>query len=118
MNEMIEALQTIRAPVHTGEYHLHDMVRHALAEHGLHPAHEVKLGPRMRIDFKCGSVGIEVKKGRPQPGRLLGQIRRYLACEQLDALIIVSERCTQVPKQVNGKPVRIVSLYKLWGISL
>ena len=39
----------------------------ALAAAGLEARHEVSLGSGCRIDFVCGGVGIEVKKGRVAP---------------------------------------------------
>lgn len=118
MEEILQALHRLRVPVGQGEQDIHSLVLNALLEKGLTVEHEVRLGPRKRIDFMCGSVGIEVKRGRPTPARLLPQIEKYLACEHLSALILVVERTACVPGAIYGKPVRIVSLNKLWGISL
>lgn len=118
MDEIIDALRTLRVPVAQAENGIHAMVFEALLSHGMNPKHEVILGPRKRIDFLCGSVGIEIKRGKPSPSRLLAQIEKYLASDALSALILVTERHTDLPRLVLGKPVKVLSLNALWGISL
>ena len=115
---VLQALGTIRAPIQTDEYDLHALVAQALFAAGLPCAHEVSLGPRCRIDFTCGSVGIEVKRGKPERARLLAQLQRYAACTQLSALVLVSERAVSLPRQLGGKPLHALCLNRLWGISL
>ena len=94
------------------------LVAHALRSAGIEAQHEVHLAPRCRIDFLVGSVGIEVKKKRPDRARLIAQLTRYAACEQIDALIVVAPRGVSLPKSIGRKPVRLVALERLWGISL
>lgn len=118
MDKVYEALLTIRAPIQQGEYDLHRLVMDALEGHGIPCDHEVKLAPRCRIDLKCGRVGIEIKRGKPVRGRLLEQLDRYARCEQIDSLILVVERSVDLPKTMNGKPVKCVCLNRLWGIAL
>ena len=93
-------------------------VAEALTEAGLAYEHEFRLGPRNRIDFRVGRVGIEVKKGRPATSLLTGQLRRYLESDALDAVIVVTQRVTRVPDTLCGKPVVLVSLNRLWGVAL
>ena len=71
-----------------------------------------------RIDFLTGSVGIEVKKSRPERARLLRQVDKYLACAEVDALIVVSQRAMSLPAACRGKPVILFTLNRLWGVSL
>ncbi len=118
MDEIITALNTLRVPVGQGEMDIHSLVDACLKAHGLEPRHEVVLGPRKRIDFMCGTVGIEIKRGRPTRRILLPQVEKYLQSQELSALVLVVERTADLPKTIAGKPVRIVSLNKLWGISL
>ena len=74
--------------------------------------------PACRIDFLAEGVGIEVKKGRPVRATVLKQVARYLACEQVDALILVSEKEIRLPATVGGKPVKTLSLSRFWGVAL
>lgn len=118
MNEIYEALQTLRAPLQQGEYDLHRLVMDALEDKGITPEHEVPLAPRCRIDLMCGSVGIEIKRGKPQRGKLVEQLTRYARCDRVQGLILVAERSVDLPRSICGKPLRVVCLNRLWGIAL
>ena len=118
MEQIIEALQTLRAPIQQGEYDLHRLVMDALAERGIPCEHEVSLAPRCRIDLMCSSVGIEIKRGKPQRARLLEQLARYARCEQVRGMILVAERSVDLPGSICGKPVKVICLNRLWGIAL
>lgn len=115
---IVAALASVRTPAQPEEYDIHAAVARALAAAGLAFEHEYRLGPRCRIDFRVGRVGIEVKKGRPPASRLAKQLRRYLASDALDGVIVVTQRATAVPKEICGKPVVLVSLNRLWGVAL
>ncbi len=115
---VISALAAVRVPAQPEEYDIHAAVAEALAGAGLEYAHEYKLGPRRRIDFRVGRVGIEVKKGRPATSQLTEQLRRYLESDDLDAVIVVTQRATALPGTICGKPVLLVSLNRLWGVAL
>ena len=118
MERIIDAISTLRAPLQQGEYDLHRLVMDALAAAGIPFAHEVKLGPRCRIDLMCGGVGIEIKRGTVDKARLTNQLRRYADCEQIESLILVTEKTVALPRTIHGKPVRLVCLNRLWGIAL
>ena len=118
MDAVYEALTALRAPLQQGEYDLHRLVMEALTAAGIPYAHEVTLAPRCRIDLMCGRVGIEIKRGKPEPKRILQQLARYAACEGVDGLILVAERTVAVPHTLGGKPVRVICLNRLWGIAL
>lgn len=115
---IIAALSAVRMPAQPEEYDIHRAVADALDAAGLPYEHEYKLGLRRRIDFRVGTIGIEVKKGRPASSELTGQLRRYLESDALDAVIVVTQRVTALPRTINGKPVRLVSLNRLWGVAL
>ena len=118
MERIIEAISALRAPLQQGEYDLHRLVMDALDAASLPWEHEVKLGPRCRIDLMCGKVGIEIKRGKVEKARILEQLRRYAECEQVQGLILVTEKTVPVPHSINGKPVRLICLNRLWGIAL
>ena len=118
MEQIINAISTLRAPLQQGEYDLHRLVMDALTAAGIPCAHEVKLGPRCRIDLMCNGVGIEIKRGAVDKARLLNQLRRYAACEAIEGLILVTEKTVPTPRAIHGKPVRLICLNRLWGIAL
>ena len=112
------ALSAVRMPAQPEEYDIHAAIARALDDAGLPYEHEYRLGPRRRIDFRVGRIGIEVKKGRPVTSRLTEQLRRYLESDDLDAVIVVTQRVASLPRTIGGKPVALVSLNRLWGIAL
>ena len=118
MRRVADALAAVRMPAQPEEYDIHAAVADALSAAGLAFIHEYRLGPRNRIDFLVGRVGIEVKKGRPATSDLTRQLRRYLAADALDGLIVVTQRVTAVPGVICAKPVILVSLNRVWGLAL
>ena len=118
MERIEAALKTLRAPLSQGEYDLHQLVARALDEAGIAYVHEAPLGKGRRIDFLAGTIGIEVKRGRPAPGLLKKQLTGYLQSQQVTALFLVTERTANIPAILEGKPVKLISLNRLWGIAL
>lgn len=118
LERVISALSALRVPLQRGEYDLHLLAEGALTAAGLPYAHEVKLGPRCRIDLMSGGVGIEMKRGKPNRAVLLRQLSRYAACEPVEALVAVCERNVDLPDTLMGKPLRLICLNRLWGIAL
>lgn len=118
MNQVMDALTNIRAPLSVSEYDLHALVAEALQNAGLEFLHEAPLLPRCRIDFLCGQTGIELKRGRPNASSLRKQLERYLKSDRLTGIVVVSERAAALPDRLLGKPVLQLSLQKLWGIAL
>ena len=116
--EILRALSTLRASAMPGEYDLHRLVAEALKAAGLPCIHEYRLAPRRRIDFFVGGVGVEIKKGRPNARELLKQVERYLACDELREIIVVTQKDTPLPARVLGKRVTCISLNRLWGVAL
>ena len=113
-----DALLTIRCGAVCSEERLHELTACALAEAGMDARHEVRLAPRCRIDFRVGNVGIEIKKNKPDRTKLIAQLERYAACEQVGALLVVTPRGVRLPKSIHGKQVSMLALESLWGISL
>ena len=118
MKAIIEALAPLRTPAIPGEYDIHAQIASALQKAGIDHCHEYRLGPRRRIDFRAGRVGIEVKKGRPATAELTRQLRRYLESDELDGMIVVTQRVVNLPATLCGKPVYVLSLNRLWGVAL
>ena len=118
INLLLSALATVRMPAQPGEYDIHAAVAHALSAGGLCAQHEARLGPRCRLDFLWGAIAIEVKKGRPDGRALTRQIERYLAFEQVSAIVVVTQGRVKLPDRCCGKPVYWVCLNQNWGVAL
>jgi SWI/SNF-related matrix-associated actin-dependent regulator of chromatin subfamily A-like protein 1 len=117
LDKVVAAIENLRAPVAQGEYDLHTQVREALAFAGLECRHEVIIAPRCRIDFLCGGIGVEIKRGKPSESILRAQLVRYAASGLLTAIVLIVERTASVPTELSGIPVRLISLNKLWGVT-
>ena len=118
IERIVHAIAAVRMPARPEEYDIHAEIARALEAAGIAYEHEYRLGPRRRIDFRGGRIGIEVKKGRPVSAQLRAQLARYLESDALDAVIVVTQRVTRLPERIDGKPVYIISLNRLWGVAL
>lgn len=118
IEKICAALSALRIPAAPEERALHGMIAAALAGADIAAKHEAVIAPRCRIDFLAGSVGIEVKRGRPAAARLKAQAERYLASPQLSALILVTTGAAPLPDRIFGKPVVVFGLNRLWGVAL
>ena len=49
---------------------------------------------------------------------LLKQVERYLACDELKEIVVVTQKDTPLPARVLGKRVTCISLNRLWGVAL
>jgi len=119
MDEIVKALNSLRIPLVVDEFELQALVGGALEKHGIGYTKEARLAPRCRVDFLCeGGVAVEVKRGKPQKARLMEQLKRYAALEAVNSVILVVERTAELPKEVCGKPCRVVALNRLWGVAV
>ena len=115
---IVQAIETVRCGASCTEEELHEQVARALAACGIEPEHEVRLAPRCRIDFMCGDVGVEIKKNKPDRAKLILQLTRYAACDRVRVLVVAAPRGVRLPDRISGKPIIMVALERLWGISL
>ena len=115
---IIAALRELRSPFALYEQDIHQAVARRLTDAGLPFLHEKPLAPVCRIDFWCGGVGIEIKKGKPRPAALLEQLRRYAVSDEIAALVVLTQRSVRLPASVCGKPLVQITLNQLWGVAL
>lgn len=115
---VLDALEVLRSPFVLYESDLHAEVGKRLRDAGLPCEHEVRIGKGCRIDYMVGGVGIEIKKGKPSSAELMRQLSRYAACEGVEALVVLTQRSIRLPDRVGGKPLRQLSLNRLWGVAL
>ncbi len=115
---VLEALREIRLPYAMYEMDIHGHVREALKARNIPFSHEAKLSKGCRIDYLAGGVGIEIKKGKPDPIQLFRQLERYLSHDALESIVVVSWHSVQIPAEINGKRAEMIVLSQLWGVSL
>lgn len=118
IDELVRILKKLRIPYTADEYGIHERIAAVLDGHELQYTHEAVIGSRCRIDFLCGGIGIEVKRGKPDRKRVLAQCSRYAACEAVRGIILVIDTAVKLPSSVNGKPLTVIGLNSLWGIAL
>jgi len=95
------------------EAELQQGVAAALAERGIDAQPEARISARDRLDFLCGTVGIETKiKG--SAADLLRQCQRYLRSDALSGLVVVASelRLSGFPPTLVGKPVEVVTVMR------
>ena len=112
------ALRELRSPFALYESDIHGWVAEQLTLSGLEYRHEAVIGKGCRIDFLVDGIGIEIKKGKPNPKTVQAQLTRYAACGEVTALIVLSHRSLPLPERILGKPVKVIPLSQLWGIAL
>lgn len=96
----------------TSEEDLQRGIGEALTGAGIEHEREVRLTARDRIDFMVEAIGVEVKIGGGISA-LTRQLLRYAQVERVAELVVVSTRLQlslQVPRDLNGKPVSVVTI--------
>lgn len=116
----VNALRSIRSSfIRDEKAELHQIIADSLNTYGIAYQHEYKLGSHCRIDFMTSDgVGIEAKKGKPNSRSLQKQLERYAAFDVIRCIILIIETSIDLPLTINNKPLKVVSLYKQWGIAL
>jgi len=112
------ALRVLLVPATPGEYDLHALISCALDNANLSYVHEAKIEKGCRADFMVGNICVEVKKSKPDKNTLLKQVTRYLSADAVHGILIVMQKSVPLPPVIMNKPVRVLSLDKLWGVSL
>lgn len=112
------ALRVLLVPATPGEYDLHAFISCALDNADLSYIHEAKIEKGCRADFMVGNICVEVKKSKPAKNTLLKQVARYLSADAVCGILVVTQKSVSLPSVIMNKPVRVLSLDKLWGVSL
>ena len=112
------ALRVLFVPAAPGEYDLHALISCALEKANLSYVHEAKINKGCRADFMVGKICVEVKKSKPVKSTLLKQVTRYLSSEEVHGMLVVTQKNVSLPDVIMNKPVRVLPLDKLWGVSL
>lgn len=93
------------------EAELQESIAQVLEQEAIRFAREVRINPRERLDFLCGSTAVEVKI-RGSLSDLTRQVHGYLADDRIDELLVVTSRSRlcDLPLEIRGKPVRALCL--------
>ena len=118
LRRVMGALEPLRIGAAMEEAELHEQAARAFEAAGLAALHEARIGLHCRIDFLVGSIGVEIKKNRPQRTPLIQQLTRYASCPQVEQLLVLAPRGVNLPEKISGKKVTMMGLERLWGISL
>jgi hypothetical protein len=112
LNRVTDVLSRTRFLI-DDEKRLQASIADALTSAGLSFEREVRLSPRDVIDYVSDRVGIEAKvKGSKRA--ILRQVQRYAGSDRLDAIVVITAVALGLPDQINGKPVRMVSIGRAW----
>lgn len=120
MDRVVEVLESLRLGASPSEYWVQGEIARVLEVAGLRYLKEYRLGPGARVDFlvEDGTV-IEVKRGKPDSGKLAAQVDRYCSFAMVTGLVIVvTASVFDVPSEAHGKRVAYVALNRLWGVSV
>lgn len=80
---------------------------------GLDFSAEYRLDPASIIDFKIGSIGVEVKiKGTAKD--IYRQCARYCTHESISQLVLLTNKIIALPPTINGKPTLVFNLGRAW----
>ena len=90
-----------------------NQVANVFDEAGIIYEREHRLDRKNRIDFLAGSTGIEVKIKGAKRG-IYRQIKRYCDFDQISEIILLTGVAVGMPKQINSRPIRVVSLGAAW----
>ena len=118
VNAVMDAVSAIRVTGVLPENDIHRLVERAFIENGLDCAHEFKLGRGRRVDFMVNRTAVEIKQGTPAASAVRKQIAGYLESDEVDDLVVITRRNLRLPTSIGGKQVFVLSLDRLWGISL
>lgn len=110
IDDILDALQDA-TPQFITEDDLQAEIARVLREAGIPASREVRLSDgRSRIDLLADRVGIEVKikaGSRASTGDVARQLQRYAKCDEIDALVLVTNSYThlQLPSEIAQTPI-------------
>ena len=117
--DIIEAVSRLRITKRNlEEKEIQNLVEKALQETNIDFEKEKNLAPRNRVDLFIDGIVVEIKKRRPPRTQVINQLTRYASLPAVREVVLILERYMDLPEEINGKPVSVVSLNKLWGMAL
>lgn len=113
MDELVALIRSYQIPFGT-EAAMQSAIERILKEAGLKFQREHVFGPRDRIDFLIGRIGLECKVDMSK-ARVASQLLRYAERPEIDALLLVTSRHTHTFAQteLGGKPFKVIRVINL-----
>ena len=118
VNAIINAVCGIRVASILPEYDIHRLVQQALDNSKIAYRHEAALEKGKRADFLVNRTAIEIKQGKPSKSLVQKQIAGYLQSDLIDDIVVITRRSLRLPAKIGAKQVFVLSLDRLWGVSL
>jgi hypothetical protein len=100
------------------EMEIHAALAAALESTGIQVRREFLFAPGCRADLWVKGIVIEAKRSRPPKQQIQAQIERYSQVAAVRGIFVVLEHSVPLPRESNHKPVRVMSLNALWGVSI
>lgn len=117
--DLLVAVVLSRRLDYADEYDLQDAISEVLDDAGIAHEREVRLDDASRLDFLIDQrVALEVKRGEvSSASSVLEQVERYIGYEEIEGVLLVSDRVSHVlPEVIDGKPVRVAHLAHLAAV--
>ena len=112
MEEIYNLLKRQRFQLHN-EKALQSDIEQVLITNKMAYAREYRFSNESIIDFMIGRTGIEVKISSSAKV-IFRQIERYLAFDEIDNLLLVTNKIIHLPKTINNKSVLILNIGTAW----
>ena len=97
------------------EDHLKEQMAVILTLNGISYKKEHILDPKNIVDFFSDGIGIEAKiKTTETAKKIYKQCVRYCEFDEIEKLILVTNKALGFPKEINGKPCYVINLGKSW----
>lgn len=110
LDEIVAFLRTTPVRCST-ERQAQDDLQAALEAARIAFSREYRLSASDRPDFMVGGIAIELKARRQvSKPDVLRQCERYASHDAVTAIILLTALTMRLPAELNGKPVRIVSI--------
>lgn len=84
-----------------------------LAANGIAHQREHGLSKGSIIDFMIDGIGIEVKL-RAAPKAIFQQLLRYCQFEEVNGIILITNKMIKLPATINKKPTHVINLGAAW----
>jgi len=118
ISHILDALLKVRIDRYMDETSIHEEIMKIFDQENIQYEHEYKLIPHKRFDFWMDGIVIEVKKKKPSKITLLNQLNRYTKADEVKAIIVALEKSMTLPKELNNKPIFVISLNANWGVAI
>jgi hypothetical protein len=112
MTEIYNLLKRQRFQLHN-EKALQSDIEQVLISNQIQHDREYRFSNESIIDFMVGGTGIEVKISSSAKS-VFRQIERYLAFDEIDSLLLVTNKIIVLPRTINNKSVLILNIGIAW----